>query len=104
MAAGLAAGERSAEHVLIRHIRSRFNGFFFLSMPPYLDDLDVDPETKQVLRVALEKTRAALGLPDNYANGIIARQLIELVRTGERNPDQMCERALNKLREHLFGN
>ena len=97
MAAGLAAGERSAEHVLIRHI-------FCLSMPPYLDDLDVDPETKQVLRVALEKTRAALGLPDNYANGIIARQLIELARTGERNPDQMCERALNKLREHLFGN
>ena len=36
-------------------------------------------------------------------DGIIANQLIQFVKAGERNPDQLCESALNKLREHLFG-
>jgi hypothetical protein len=31
-----------------------------MSITPYLDDLDADPETKQVLGVALEKTRVSL--------------------------------------------
>jgi hypothetical protein len=68
-----------------------------------LDDFDVDPQTKPVLRVALERTRVSLGLTDDLADGIIARQIIELAKAGERNPDQLCESALNKLREHLFG-
>jgi hypothetical protein len=29
---------------------------------PYLDDLDLDPETKRLLEVALEMTRVSLGL------------------------------------------
>jgi hypothetical protein len=37
------------------------------------------------LDVALEMTRAALGLADDFANGIIARQIVELARAGERN-------------------
>jgi hypothetical protein len=53
--------------------------------------------------VALEMTRVALGLADHHANGIIAKPIIELARAGERNPDQLCAGALNKLREHLFG-
>jgi hypothetical protein len=68
-----------------------------------LDDFDVDPQTKPVLRVALERTRASLGLTDDLADGIIANQLIQFVKAGERNPDQLCAGALNKLREHLFG-
>jgi hypothetical protein len=48
-------------------------------------------------------TRACLGLPDDLADGIIANQLIQFVNAGERNPDQLCAGALNKLREHLFG-
>jgi hypothetical protein len=70
---------------------------------PYLDDLDFDPETERVLRVALEMTRAALGLADDFANGIIARQIVELARAGERNPNLLCEGALKKLRRALFG-
>jgi hypothetical protein len=31
-----------------------------------LDDFDVDPETKQALRVALERTRMSLGLTDDH--------------------------------------
>ena len=68
-----------------------------------LDDFDVNPQTKPVLRVALERTRVSLGLTDDLADGIIARQIIEFAKAGERNPDQLCESALNKLREHLFG-
>ena len=36
-----------------------------MSITPYLDDLDVDPEAKRVLGVALEKTRTKKtdGLP-----------------------------------------
>jgi hypothetical protein len=43
---------------------------------------DVDPETKQALRVALERTRMSLGLTDNLADGIIAHQIIEFAKAG----------------------
>jgi hypothetical protein len=45
-----------------------------MSIMRYLDDFDVDPETNQVLRVALEKTRMSLGLVDDLADGIIANR------------------------------
>jgi hypothetical protein len=73
-----------------------------MSTTPYLDDFDVDPETKQVLGVALEKTRVSLGLADNLADGIIAKRIVELAKAGERNPDLLCEGALKKLRGHLY--
>jgi hypothetical protein len=34
---------------------------------------------------------------------IIARQIVELARAGERNPDLLCEGALKKLHGALFG-
>jgi hypothetical protein len=64
--------------------------------------LDVDPETKRVLDVALEMTRVSLGLTDDFANGLIAKQIVKLARAGERNPDLLCEGALKKLRRHLY--
>ena len=74
-----------------------------MAMTSYLDDFNVDAETKQVLDLALEMTRTALGLADDFANGIIARQIGEFARAGERNPDLLCEGALKKLRGTLFG-
>jgi hypothetical protein len=74
-----------------------------MPITPYLGDFDVDPETKRVLGVALEMTRVSLGLADNFANGIIAKQIVELAKTGERNPDLLSEGAIGKLREHLYG-
>jgi hypothetical protein len=71
-----------------------------MAITSYLDDFD--PETKQVLDLALEMTRTALGLADDLANGIIAKRIIELAKAGERNPDLLCENALKKLREHLY--
>ena len=74
-----------------------------MAITPYLDDFDVDPETKRVLGVALEMTRVSLGLADDFANGIIAKPIIELAKAGERNPDLLCQGALEKLRGYLFG-
>ena len=74
-----------------------------MPITPYLDDFDVDPETKRVLGVALEMTRVSLGLADDFANGIIAKRIVELAKAGERNPDLLCEGALKKLRGHLYG-
>jgi len=73
-----------------------------MSITPYLDDFDVDPETKRVLGAALEMTRVSLGLADDFANGIIAKQIIELAKAGERSPDLLCEGAIEKLRGHLY--
>ena len=67
-----------------------------MSITPYLDEFDADPETKRVLAVALEMTRVSLGLTDDLADGIIAKQIVELAKTGERNPDRLCEVALKK--------
>jgi hypothetical protein len=74
-----------------------------MDFTPYLDGFDVDPETKRVLGVALEKTRVALGHKDDFANGIFAKRIIAIAETGERNPDLLCEGTLNELREHLYG-
>ena len=74
-----------------------------MAFASYLGDCDVDAETNRVLGVALEMTRAALGLADDFANRIIDRQIIELARAGERNPDLLCDGALKKLRGALFG-
>ena len=69
---------------------------------PYPDPAKVDPETKRVLDVALEMTRVSLRLEDDFANGMIAKQLTEIAKTGERNPDLLCEGALKILRGHLY--
>ena len=74
-----------------------------MAFASYLGQSDVDAETNRVLDVALEMTRAALGLADDFANGIIARQIVELAKSGERNPDLLCEGALKKLGGALFG-
>src|ERR1700730_18127244 len=74
-----------------------------MAMRSYLDDFNVDAETKQVLDLALEMTRTALGLADDFANGIIGKRIIELARAGERRPDLLCEGALKSLSGNLFG-
>ena len=76
---------------------------FCMLITPYLDGYNVDPETKQVLGVAVEMTRVSLGLADDFANGIIAKRVIELAKAGERDPGRLCEGAIEKLRGHLYG-
>ena len=55
-----------------------FGGGFAMAIASYFDGFHADPETNRVLHVALEMTRAALGLADDFANGIIAKQIVEL--------------------------
>ena len=75
-----------------------------MPISPFLDrNIEFDAEAKRVMGVALEMTRVSLGLADDLANGIIANPIIELAKAGERNPDLLCEGALKKLRDHLFG-
>jgi len=74
-----------------------------MSITPYLYDFDVNAETKRVLSAALEMTRGSLGLADNFADGLIAKRIVELAKDGERNPGLLCEGAIEKLRGHLFG-
>jgi hypothetical protein len=74
-----------------------------MSITPYLGDFDANPETERVLGVALEMTRVSLGLADDFANAIIAKRIVERAKTGERNPDLLCQGALEELRGHLYG-
>ena len=74
-----------------------------MSITPYLGDSGVNPETKRVLGVALEMTRVSLGLGDNFADGIIARRIVQLAKAGERNPDLLCKGAVDELGGHLYG-
>jgi hypothetical protein len=65
----------------------------------FLDgDVKFDPETKRVMGVAFAMARIALGLAeqDDFANEILAKQIIELAKAGERNPDLLCEGALKE--------
>ena len=74
-----------------------------MAMTAYLDDFDLDAGTKEALDLALEMTRTGLGLSDDFANGIIAKRIIDLARAGERHPGLLCEGAVQNLRGHLFG-
>ena len=70
----------------------------FACITPYLDEFDADPEIRRLLAVALE-----MRVSDNLADGIIAKQILELARAGEWHPDVLCEGVLKTLRGHLFG-
>jgi hypothetical protein len=66
----------------------------------YLDGQYFDPETKRIMGVAFEIARAALRLAgqDDFAPETIARKIIELAKAGERDPEQLCDRAMIALR------
>jgi hypothetical protein len=71
-----------------------------MPITPYLNQGKFDPEVTRVMGVAFEMVCAALRLRDGgeLANEVVARRIIELAKTGERNPDLLCERALNEIR------
>jgi hypothetical protein len=76
-----------------------------ISMPisQFLGNSKFDPETKRIMGLAFEMTRLALGLADrgDIANELIAKRIIELAKTGERNPDLLCESAVKEFRQWL---
>jgi hypothetical protein len=62
---------------------------------PYYFDL----ETRRALGITLELACIALsaGDDDDHVRRTIADKLIALARTGERNPDVLCDKALEAI-------
>ena len=54
----------------------------------------------RLMGVAYEMTRISLRLVDrgNIANNVVAQKIIEHAKTGERNPERLCEAVLNQWR------
>jgi hypothetical protein len=75
-----------------------------MAMPitPFLDGLNLDAEARRVMGVAFEMTLVALRADrtDPLAEAV-ARQIVELAKNGERDPDRLCEGALSSLRASL---
>jgi hypothetical protein len=71
-----------------------------MPIAPFINGEQFDPETRRVLGVALEMTCLALrtGDCDDGVKEAIAIKIIELAKTGERNPDLLCEQALKDIR------
>ena len=71
-----------------------------MPITPFLNGERFDPESRRVLGLAFEITCIALriGNSDDTVKQAIANKLIELARGGERNPDILCEQALNDIR------
>jgi hypothetical protein len=63
----------------------------------FLNGANFDAETTRIMGVAFEMARSALR-SDGHDDGIVARKIIELAQAGERNPDLLCEKALERLR------
>ena len=72
-----------------------------MSITPFLNGERFDPEGRRVLSVALEMVCIALrtGDCDDHVKQAIADKIIALAKAGERNPDILCERALEEIRE-----
>jgi hypothetical protein len=75
-----------------------------MSIKSFLSSEKFDRETMRVMGVAFESARVALGLAErsDRINEIVAQKIIELAKQGERNPDLLCERVLNSLREQYL--
>jgi len=68
---------------------------------PFLNGEQFDQETIRILGVALEQVCIALrtGDCDDDVKQAIANKIIALAKTGEHNPDLLCERALEDIRQ-----
>jgi hypothetical protein len=68
---------------------------------PYLDGHRFDAETTRLMGIAFETVIAALHQPNGIGEPLreaIARKIIGLAKAGERDPERLCEGALEALR------
>jgi hypothetical protein len=81
--------------------RRTSGGRWPMPIRPFLNGEQFDQETVRILGVAFEQVCIALRIGDcgDEVKNAIANRIIELAKTGERNPDQLCERALEDIRE-----
>ena len=72
-----------------------------MPIAPFLEHENFDAETRHILGVAFEAACVALRTDtDDYINEAIAKKMIDFAKTGERNPDLLCERVLDGIRMH----
>ena len=71
-----------------------------MSITPLLNGERLDPETTRILGVAFDMVSITLRTEDadDFVKNAIARKIIALAKTGERNPDILCEQALKDIR------
>jgi hypothetical protein len=76
-------------------------GVHRLRLRPFLNGQQFDQETVRILGVAFEQVCIALRMGDcgDDVKNAIARKIIGLAKTDERNPDLLCEHALKDVRE-----
>jgi hypothetical protein len=67
---------------------------------PFLNGEQFDPETTRVLGIAFEMVCIALRTEgsDDFVKQGIAAKIINLAKSGERNPNLLCEQALKDIR------
>src|ERR1700694_3478180 len=63
---------------------------------PFLRDVSFDPDTTHIMGKAFD--RACKELQDigqsDLVKSVIAKRIIEVAKTGERDPNRLCDRAL----------
>jgi hypothetical protein len=66
---------------------------------PSLQGSAFGPEEIKVMATAFQGALNALGLMDRVAplNELVAKKIIEIAKTGERNPGRLRDRALKSL-------
>jgi hypothetical protein len=71
-----------------------------MPITPFLNGERFDPESRRVLGIAFELTCIALRTGDcaDDVKQAIADIIIAVAKTGERNPDVLCEKALRDIR------
>ena len=71
------------------------DGGLIMPISRFLHGQKFDPETARLIGVAFEMARAAVRLTHSDAfDAIIAKRIIELAKTGELDPNVLCEAAL----------
>jgi len=71
-----------------------------MPIQPFLNSENFDLETTRVLGVAFELTCVGLQVGDcaDDVKQAIANKIIALAKSGERNPDVLCEQVLKDIR------
>ncbi|HWM47930.1 MAG TPA: hypothetical protein VNR11_13580 [Xanthobacteraceae bacterium] len=65
-----------------------------------LQNSSFDPEAVEIMTTAYEAARERLGLVDRSdpLTELVAGRIIEIARTGVRDPGQLCEQVLRAIR------
>ena len=70
-----------------------------MPISPYLDGFPFDAEAKRVMGIAFEMTCVALRVDRTSPIAEkAAKRIIERAKDGERNPERLCDDALDLLR------